>query len=842
MLVCRICITVMKGSAVSAETNVERSAFEPDGPGREALDTLYRFVAALELTPTVAVHSIDHDGLVRFWNHSCESAFGIPAREALGKPLTKLISHLDKQQEFEDTLLSIWHTRKSPQPRDWQVERPDGQQRWMYSTHFPVMRNGEPQQIFCMEVDISQRKVDEQTLIEAGGNFRQLFERSNDAIVLIEGNTIIDANPASQALFKCAQKNDIVGKTLLDFSPAVQPSGQASILADAAQSAQNFIDGNRRYEWEFRLPDGNTFWAEVLLTSVTLDHQFLSYAVLRDITARRATETTLLMAAQVFENSRDAIAITDREHRVLAVNHAFTAITGFPALDIVGAELPSLRTGEHEPTFHQQIWAYVASNDHWEGEVWSKRKNGEEYPVWVALTAIRDGGDAVSNYMVILSDASERKRVDEQARYLAEHDFLTDLPNRMLFLDRLQQALAAARRKHTKVAVMFLDLDRFKGINDSFGHQAGDAVLKEVASRLTGCVRGVDTVSRQGGDEFVVILADIGGADQAAHVAGSVMKAVAQPVQYGEDLRIGLSVSIGISLYPDDGADIDTLLKHADVAMYHAKQNGRNAYSFFNAEMNAHVVERVELENNLRQALVNDEFELVYQPEINIASGMSIGVEALLRWRHPQRGLLMPAQFMAVAEESGLIVPIGDWVLRQACLQGAAWHAAGFPIVMAVNLSTAQFLHDHLVQSVDAALAASGLAPEFLDLEFTESVIMSGSEKAMSTVEALRERGIQLTIDDFGTGFSSLSYLRRFPLSKLKIDRSFIDEITRKPAEAAIILAIIAVARSLKLRVIAEGVETEEQLRFLKQHGCDEYQGHYASVASAAPDFTRRHQ
>jgi EAL domain-containing protein (putative c-di-GMP-specific phosphodiesterase class I) len=257
--------------------------------------------------------------------------------------------------------------------------------------------------------------------------------------------------------------------------------------------------------------------------------------------------------------------------------------------------------------------------------------------------------------------------------------------------------------------------------------------------------------------------------------------------------------------------------------------------------MNAHVVERVELENNLRQALVNDEFELVYQPEINIASGMLIGVEALLRWRHPQRGLLMPAQFMAVAEESGLIVPIGDWVLRQACLQGAAWHQAGFPIVMAVNLSTAQFMHDHLVQSVDAALAASGLAPECLDLEFTESVIMSGNEKAITTVQALRDRGIQLTIDDFGTGFSSLSYLRRFPLSKLKIDRSFIDEITRKPAEAAIILAIIAVARSLKLRVIAEGVETEEQLRFLKQHGCDEYQGHYASIASSSPDFTRRH-
>jgi predicted signal transduction protein with EAL and GGDEF domain len=366
-------------------------------------------------------------------------------------------------------------------------------------------------------------------------------------------------------------------------------------------------------------------------------------------------------------------------------------------------------------------------------------------------------------------------------------------------------------------------------------------VLKEVARRLTGCVRGVDTVSRQGGDEFVVVLADIGGADQAAHVAGSVMQAVAQPVQSGADLRVSLSVSIGISIYPDDGAGVDTLLKHADVAMYHAKENGRNAFSFFNADMNAHVIERVEMENNLRQALVNNEFELAYQPEINIASGLTIGVEALLRWRHPQRGLLLPNAFIAVAEACGLMVPIGDWVLRQACMQAASWHRAGFPIVMAVNLSTAQFLHDHVVQSVDKALAASGLPAQYLDVEITEDVIMSGNDKAVATVNALRERNIQLTIDDFGTGYSSLSYLRRFPLSKLKIDRSFVDDITRKPADAAIILAIIAVARSLKLRVIAEGVETAEQLRFLQEHGCDEYQGHYASMAMAQPDLTRRH-
>ena len=825
---------------MSAETLAKKQTYEPDGPGCEALETLYRFVAALELSPTVSVHSIDRDGLVRFWNRSCEDMFGIGAGDAIGKPLDSLITHIDRDV-FDSTLSRIWETRQAPAPRDWQIERLDGGMRWMYSTHFPILRDGEAQQIFCMEVDISKRKVDEEALLEAGINFRHLFERSNDAIVLIEGNEIIDANPAALLLFHCDGKDAIVGKTLIDFSPPRQPSGESSVMADASQAAQNFIDGNRRYEWQYVLADGTSFWAEVLLTSVTLDHEFLSYAVLRDISARKATESTLLMAAQVFENARDAIAITDCEHRVLAVNHAFTQVTGFSATEIVGSELPNLRTGAKDPSFYQQIWNYVAANDHWQGEVWSERKNGEEYPVWVALTAIRDAGGEVSNYMAILSDITDRKRVEEYTRHLAEHDFLTDLPNRVLFLDRLQQALGSARRKHGSLAVMFLDLDRFKGINDSFGHQVGDAVLKEVAGRLTGCVRGVDTVSRQGGDEFVVILADIGGVDQAAHVANTIMQAVARPVRQGNH-SVSLSVSIGIAIFPNDGDDLDTLLKHADVAMYHAKQNGRNAFSFFNSEMNAHVVERVQMENNLRQALANNEFVLAYQPEVNIATGLTIGVEALIRWRHPQRGLLLPDQFIGVAQECGLMVPIGEWVLRQACVQARGWRDRGFPVVVAVNLCAMQFMHPDLVDSIDEALAHSGLEAHFLDLEITEGVLMNSDETTIATVNALRQRGVHLTIDDFGTGYSSLSTLRRFPLSKLKIDRSFIDDITKKSADDTMIPAIIAVARSLKLRVIAEGVETAEQLRFLQQHGCDEYQGFYASMATTDPDFTRRHR
>jgi diguanylate cyclase (GGDEF)-like protein/PAS domain S-box-containing protein len=811
---------------------------EPEGPGRDAIDVLYRIVAALDLTPTVAVHSIDQDGLVRFWNKSCVTLYGVEASDALGHPLVSMASRLEHNEEFADTLADVWKSGKA-QARDWHIQRRDGQERWVYSSHYPVARDGVSQQVFCMEVDISKRKVDEAALIDAGATFRRLFQRSDDAMVLIKSDTIIDANPSALRLFGSTGRDDLVGKTLLDFSPATQPSGEASLIAGAANYARNLIDGNRRFEWLYQLPDGKQFWAEVLLISVTLDQQMLSYAVLHDISKRKQGEQTMLMAAQVFSNCRNAILVADNDHTVLAVNQAYLDMTGYQQAEVVGARLP-LRGGLHDAGFYQQIWDFVEANDHWEGEVTTLRRDGTELPVWVGLTCIRDAQGAIANYMLMLSDISERKLAEERTRHLAEHDFLTDLPNRVLFLDRLQQALAAARRKHGQVAVMFLDLDRFKGINDSFGHATGDAVLKEVAQRLTRCVRSVDTVSRLGGDEFVVILAEIGGVDQAAHVATTVMHAVAQPVTSASH-TISLSVSIGVAIYPADGADVETLLQHADVAMYHAKQNGRNAFSFFDAEMNAHVIERVELENKLRQALLNGEFELAYQPEINIASGQTTGVEALLRWRHPQRGLLLPDQFIQVAEECGLIVPIGEWVLREACLRARNWHDCGFPVVVSVNLSSLQFSHNNLIHSVDEALRESGLDAASLDLEFCENVIMNGQQATIDIVNALRERGVQLTIDDFGTGYSSLSTLRRFPLSKLKIDRSFIDDITNAPADAAIIPAIIAVARSLKLRVIAEGVETAEQLRYLRLHGCDDYQGHYADVARANPDLRRRH-
>ncbi len=685
---------------------------KPTGRACEAAELVYQLAAAVERAPAVAVHTIDGEGRVTFWNKRCEQLFGIDAEHALGQPLASLAVRLGAEREFADTLSAIWRSGEPAAEREWQIQRHDGRRRWVLSSHFPVMRDGRPQAIICMELDIS---------------------------------------------------------------------------------------------------------------------------------ARKRKETTLALASQVFDNCRDAILVVDHKRLVLAVNPAYAGLTGYQSDEVVGKPLRRLSSG-HDDIPYDHLWQLVNERRHWEGELTAQRKDGSSFPVWASLTGIEAIGQQRANYMVILSDITERKRADEQTRHLAEHDYLTDLPNRVLFLDRLRQALMAARRKkHGRVAVMFVDLDRFKGINDSFGHHVGDAVLKEVAVRLVRCVRSADTVTRLGGDEFVVILADIGGVDQAAHVANSVMQSVAQPF-VADGRTISLSVSIGVAMSPADGDDVETLLKHADVAMYHAKENGRNAMHFFSSDMNAHVVERAQLEKHLRQALDRQEFELAYLPEIDIASGTIIGVEALIRWRHPQRGMLLPEQFIGVAEECGLMVQIGDWVLRTACARARAWQDMGVSVVVSVNVSALQFVHHDLVASVDAALAASSLAPACLDLEITEAIITGGDERTAAILGQLRERGVRLTVDDFGTGVSSLGELRRMGLSKLKIDRSFVDEIGSQSSEIGIIPAIIALARSLRLRVIAEGVETAGQLLFLKRLGCDEYQGHLAGMASAEPDLTLQHR
>lgn len=535
------------------------------------------------------------------------------------------------------------------------------------------------------------------------------------------------------------------------------------------------------------------------------------------------------LAATVFDASSDAIMISDTKNCIIAVNAAFCDITGYSEAEIIGRTPAVLTSGRHDADFYRSMWHSLKESGKWIGEVWNRRKNGEIYAEWLTINTVKNNRGEITHYVAIFADITEHKQAEEHMRHLAHYDVLTDLPNRVLFYDRLGQALIKAQRSRSKSAVMFLDLDRFKVINDTLGHSIGDLLLQEVAQRLTDCVRQGDTVSRMGGDEFVILLPELGDADDAYLVAQKLLNAASRPfVLQGHELQV--SASIGISFYPDDGANAETLMKNADVAMYRAKEVGRNNYQFYHADMNARSFERLAMETSIRRALEKEQFELYYQPRYIVPGGRIAGVEALIRWRHPDLGLVSPAQFIPLAEDAGLILPIGEWVLKQAAWQGKAWQKAGLPpLFISVNVSARQFRQTGFAGTVARILHDTGFDPHYLELELTETTLMTNTEENIETLEKLKSMGIRIAIDDFGTGYSSLGYLKRLPVDILKIDRSFVSDVTDNRDDAAIVEAIIAMAQSLKLQVIAEGVETAGQLEFLQAHQCNEIQGFYFS-------------
>jgi diguanylate cyclase (GGDEF)-like protein/PAS domain S-box-containing protein len=465
------------------------------------------------------------------------------------------------------------------------------------------------------------------------------------------------------------------------------------------------------------------------------------------------------------------------------------------------------------------------------------RRDGFEIPIEDSVAPIHDREGKVSGAVIVFHDVTATRTMALQMAHLAEHDYLTGLPNRMLLHDRVRQAISLSRRHMKKVVLMFLDLDGFKHINDSLGHPTGDKLLESVAGRLVDCVRGSDTVSRQGGDEFVVLLSEVEQAEDAAITARRMLQAVAKPHSLGQhDLHV--TTSIGMSVYPDDGMDAETLIKNADTAMYQAKENGRQCFQFFRPAMNVRAVERQTIEEMLRRALERQEFALHYQPKVNLRTGEITGAEALLRWTHPIRGPISPSHFIPIAEDCGLILPIGRWVLREACRQSQTWIDAGLRAgTMAVNISAIQFRDENFLEGIFATLNETGLDPRSLELELTESVLMKHADSTASILNALKAKGVQVAVDDFGTGYSSLSYLRKFPIDTLKIDQSFVRQISPAPGETTIVAAVISMGRSLNLRVVAEGVETQPELAFLQAHQCDEAQGYYFSPPVIADQF-----
>lgn len=670
---------------------------------------------------------------------------------------------------------------------------------------------------------------------------RALFENSPTGIVAVDPLTsrIVKANPIALNMFGYSLE-EFMTKTVSDIT-------HPDDLVDSRQRNEQMASGllDRIFvEKRYLRKDGSFFWAEVWISAMKDAHGKVSHFIgsTIDVTekklAQQAFKESELRYRALFNNTMEGIALCRMIYQegmpadfvYLDTNPAFEKLTGLK--DVIGKRVSEVIPGiqQSAPELFEIYGRVAKSGVPEKFEIFVK-----ELGIWFSISVYQNEPDC---FVATFENINERKASESRIDFLAYHDALTGLPNRVQVRDRFDLAKAYAERNHDCVALLYLDLDRFKTINDSLGHGTGDMLLKEVASRLRDCVRETDTISRQGGDEFVILLANIQDIDAIAPVSSKLLERVSAPFSINDSL-LSISTSIGIAVYPNDGNDFDTLLRRADTAMYKAKESGRNASLFYNRQMNIDADERLAISNSLYQGLEKGEFLLYYQPMIDISNhGKLIGAEALLRWNRTGFGLVQPDKFIPIAEENGLIIPIGAWVLYEACRQAASWHAAGLTeMVVAVNLSTVQFRRGNLEQTVIDALTRSGLEPQFLELELTESILIDDPENVLLMIRRLKSLGIKLSIDDFGTGYSSLSYLKKFAVDKLKIDQSFVRGINDDPNDAAIVRAIIQLARSLNLKTIAEGVEDDHMLEHLRLYHCDEVQGFHIGKPMPAEEF-----
>ncbi len=684
-----------------------------------------------------------------------------------------------------------------------------------------------------------QRKLTEQALRVSNQYNRMLFEQSTSGLALCKmDGELVDINQ-SYASILGRTIEDTLGLSYWEITPEKYAADEQRQL----QSLQN-TGSYGPYHKEYIHKDGHL--VPVQLSGQILEkngEQFI-WSTAEDITERRKSEEELRRAATVFDNTDEGIIITDAHQNIITVNKAFTKITGYPADEVIGKNPRTQQSGRHDKVFYENLWNTLTSKGQWRGEIWNQRKNGEIYPAWENISAVRDKHNSIINYVSVFSDISSIKASEERLAHIAHHDHLTGLPNRLLFNANLDQAIQHANRHGNMVGLLFLDLDRFKVINDTMGHSLGDKLLQGVAERLKQCVRSEDTVARLGGDEFTIILNEISHQQDAAHVAENIINTLSHPMLI-EDHRLLTSTSIGIGIYPDDASNSHDLIKAADAAMYQAKKRGRKNFQFYTHELTQKALEKISIEQDLQHALENDEFELYYQPQINLRNGDIIGVEALIRWHHPTRGLLLPDMFIPIAEETPMIDPMTEWVINTAYRDLITWKNSGLPAVrMAVNISARQISTAHGINMLDAILGELELESNRLqlDLEITESVL-DFADESIKNISQLKLHNIMLAIDDFGTGHSSLSRLKDLPIDVIKIDQSFIHDLAEHQDSKSIVAAIIAMAHSLNLTVVAEGVETQEQMLFLCNQDCDEMQGFLFSKAvpvSQIPDILKQ--
>ncbi|SOD91125.1 bifunctional diguanylate cyclase/phosphodiesterase [Caenispirillum bisanense] len=687
--------------------------------------------------------------------------------------------------------------------------------------------------------DISEQQAVEQALREAERRWRGIFENAVEGIYqsTAQGG-YIQVNPALARIYGYDGPRELMDG-LTDIAGQLYVDPQARDRFKALMERAGMV---REFEAQIRRKDGEVIWITENARCVRDDHGRLMYyeGTVEDITARKQAEEEIRMLAKVFESVAEGILLIDDAQVVRAVNPAFTAMTGYAAEDLVGRPAHLLAPGFHEKNLEREMWSAAAEQGLWRGEVWAERKDDRPFLMDLSVTTVRDERGAILRYVAAATDITRRKGDEERIRFQANYDQLTRLPNRHLITDRLEQAILRARRTGTRVCVLFLDLDRFKYVNDSYGHAAGDELLKLTARRLRHCVRMSDAVGRLGGDEFLIVLPDCGEGNIGSYIAEKVLYSMSEPFSIvGRELFC--VPSIGITYWPQDGDDAAALIRHADVAMYHAKRGGERRYAAFEPHMAQRSLAVLTMENDLRVAVARNEFELHLQPKVDAATQAVVGAEALIRWQHPQLGLVSPMQFIPLAEESGLIMPMGRWILREACRLMVQWRAQGIaPASISVNVSPRQFGDQGLLATVAQTLEETGLPPQCLDLEITETVMSGDVERVVATLEAIKAMGVSVSVDDFGTGYSSLNYLKTFPIDTLKIDQTFVrDLLASSGKDAAICSTIITLARNLGFSTVAEGVETAEHAAALRAMGCDMLQGYWISRPVPAEAFER---
>ncbi len=660
-----------------------------------------------------------------------------------------------------------------------------------------------------------------------------------DPVMIVDGSGIIQHANAAACRFTGYTQEELIG---LMVEALVPPA-----LRDAHGRHRQHMMAEYRSTSHKRsmalaifTKSGEEIPVEISIRTLPLDGEDVAVLAIREVGEPKQTEYTLMLANGVFNHSAEAILVTGPDRRILRVNPAFEAITQYQESEVLNRQPDELiKSDRHSDEDYQQLWEVLSKTDLWKGELCDKRKDGSTFSAQHTISAVRDSTGQITHYIDLFRDISEKKQQEEYIRNLAHYDQLTGLPNRALFIDRLKQSIYRARRKHQNIGLMFIDLDRFKYVNDTLGHDAGDELLAKVAERLNETVREQDTVSRLGGDEFTIILEELAAPEDSVLVADKLIQHLCQPLDIkGHEMVVGASV--GISTFPLHGDDQDTLIKCADTAMYHAKESGRNQSKLYNESMSAKASERFHLERLLRKAIEDEEFELYFQPQINITSGRVCGCETLIRWNNPEQGLIGPMEFIPLAEETGLIIPLGEWVLHHSLVCANRWQEQGVEdITVSVNVSSKQLSAGNFAEKVRQLVTLNAFPPERLELEITESAVMENPNQVIAELNQIRELGVNISLDDFGTGYSSLSYLKKLPVTKVKIDRSFVRDINVDKDDEEIVKAIIAMSRTLGLKVIAEGAETKDHIDFIRRADCHDVQGYYYSQPLPEADFIR---